>query len=402
MRSAAALARTGLVEVRPEAPGQWRLLPSGYVGAVRAGDLQVQVTPKEKVGLDRLLFLLGYARDPGFRLEDVTGIDEPDLWPALAESLARLAERALTGGVLQGYRTVEESLRTIRGRIRIGDQIARRPGLMLPIEVTYDDFTTDIPENQILRTALRRLLAVPRLPAQAAVKLAHLDGRLTGIQLLRPGAPPPAWRPTRLNERYQPALRLAELVLRNMSAEAGPGGVLVAAFVVPMWQVFENFVATALSEALRTIPGPDPNRPAVRLPPGRASARAPSCDHDCSGRRAPRPRGPPPDFRREIQGRGPARPLPQRRSLSNARLLHRLVRTCRMARLRPGQWLTAEHEPIKNTKISIVEYPLDLRASPRDLLRQVDELARRAWNQTNPTLGRIASRKSPACRSPRH
>ena len=195
---AAALARTGLVEVRPEASAWWRLLPSGYVGAVRAGDLQVQVTPKEKVGLDRVLFLLGYARDPGFRPEDVTGIDEPDLWPALAESLVRLAERALNGGVLQGYRTVEESLRTIRGRIRIGDQIARRPGLMLPIEVTYDDFTTDIPENQILRTALRRLLAVPRLPAQVAVKLAHLDGRLTDIQLLRPGAPPPAWQPTGL------------------------------------------------------------------------------------------------------------------------------------------------------------------------------------------------------------
>ena len=117
--AAAALAGTGLVEVRPAAPGQWRLLPRGYVGAVQIDDLQVQVTPKEKVGLDRLLFLLGYARDPGFRPEDVAGIEEPDLWPALAESLARLTEAALAGGVLQGYRTVEESLRTIRGRIRL-------------------------------------------------------------------------------------------------------------------------------------------------------------------------------------------------------------------------------------------------------------------------------------------
>jgi 5-methylcytosine-specific restriction enzyme subunit McrC len=32
------------------------------VGAARIGDLQVQVTPKEKVGLSRLLFLLGYSR----------------------------------------------------------------------------------------------------------------------------------------------------------------------------------------------------------------------------------------------------------------------------------------------------------------------------------------------------
>ena len=38
--------------------------------------------------------------------------------------------------------------------------------------------------------------------------------------------------------------------------------------------------------------------------------------------------------------------------------------------------------PIKNTSISIVEYPLDLSAQPRDLLRQVDALAQRAWNET--------------------
>lgn len=98
--AAAALAGTGLVEVRPAALGQWRLLPRGYVGAVRIDDLQVQVRPKEKVGLDRLLFLLGYAHDPGFRPGDVTGIEELDLWPALAESLARLTEAAQACGIL--------------------------------------------------------------------------------------------------------------------------------------------------------------------------------------------------------------------------------------------------------------------------------------------------------------
>ena len=383
---AAALARTGLVEVRPETSGWWRLLPTGYVGAVRAGDLQVQVTPKEKVGLDRVLFLLGYARDPRFRPEDVTGIDEPDLWPALAESLVRLAERALNGGVLQGYRTVEESLRTIRGRIRIGDQIARRPGLMLPIEVTYDDFTTDIPENQILRTALRRLLAVPRLPAPASVKLAHLDGRLTGIQLLRPGAPPPAWQPTRLNERYQPALRLAELILRNMSAKAGPGGVVVAAFVIPMWQVFENFVATALSEALRTFPGRTQTDPQYgsRLDeplPGRQAAIKIALDVVHLVHEVPRL-----IFDAKYKAADPLGRYPNADH-------YQMLAYCTALSV-PVAWLvyaqgtgSPKTRPIKNTRISIVEYPLDLRASPRDLLRQVDELARRAWHQTSRPLG---------------
>lgn len=157
---AALLGGTRLVEVRAERFG-WRLVPRGTVGSARVGEVQVDVRPKGRVGLDRLLFLLAYAKDPGFRPELVSASRDADLWPALAESLTRLIRIALGPGVLQGYRTVNEALRTVRGRIRIGDQISRHPGQMIPIEVTHNEFSVDIPENQILHTALRRMLASP-------------------------------------------------------------------------------------------------------------------------------------------------------------------------------------------------------------------------------------------------
>lgn len=94
--------------------------------------------------------------------DDIEAEAHPDLWAALAESLARLSERALLHGVMQGYRSVDEPSRTVRGRIRIGNQPARRPVLVIPLEVSYDDYTVDTAENRILRTALRRMLAVPR------------------------------------------------------------------------------------------------------------------------------------------------------------------------------------------------------------------------------------------------
>lgn len=154
----------------------------------------------------------------------MTATVEPDLWPALALTLARQAERALTHGVLQGYETRNEAQRTVRGRIRIGDQIARRPGLMMPLEVTYDEYSADITENRILRTALRRMLSVPRLAADSRARLAHLDAMLTGVEVLRPGSRPPTWRRTRMNSRYHSVLRLAEVILRNSSTEGGAGG----------------------------------------------------------------------------------------------------------------------------------------------------------------------------------
>ena len=187
---ATVLAGTRLVEARAERNG-WRLVPTGRVGSVRMGGLQVEVRPKAKVGLTRLLFLLGYARDPGWRDDTVLAHPDDDLWPALAESLVRLTRAALGPGVLQGYRTVDESLRTVRGRIRIGDQITRRPGQMVPIEVSYDEFTVDITENQILRTALRWMQGVPRLSDAARAGLGHLDGQLAGVSIVAAGLAAP-------------------------------------------------------------------------------------------------------------------------------------------------------------------------------------------------------------------
>ncbi|WP_308796404.1 McrC family protein [Agromyces silvae] len=246
---AAALSATGFLDLRPDLEQGWMVRPAGLVGAVRAGDVQVEVWPKRRVKLGHLVFMLGYAADPGFRPETVEAERYDELWPALAESLARLADHALMHGVLQGYRTVDESSMVVRGRIRVGDQLRARPGRAVPLEVSYDDYLVDIAENQILRTALRRMSAVPGIARGVRARLAHLDNRLSGVAVLRPNQRRPEWRATRLNERYHPVLRLAEVILANSSAQNGNGGIKVAAFAVSMWKVFEDFVTVALGEA---------------------------------------------------------------------------------------------------------------------------------------------------------
>ena len=372
------LAATGLLDVRPDLDGRWRLLPTGKVGTVRVGDLQVQVTPKDKVGLTRLLFLLGYAADPGFRPEDAWGAEDSDLWPALAESLARLAERATGRGVLQGYRTHEEALRTVRGRIRMSDQMSRHPGQMIPVEVTYDEFTVDIPENQILRTAIRRMLAVPRLSSSARARLAHLDGRMAEVTVLRGRQQAPEWRRSRLNEHYAPALRLAEIIFANSSAEAGRGDLQVAAFVVDMAKVFEDFVGTALTEALRRYHGTTrlqyPSH--LDVPELASKAGIPmKVDIVHSVSRSPRL-----VFDAKYKAAGPGDRYPNADH-------YQMLAYCTALSV-PTAWLVyagggdARRRRIRNTEIEVIEYPLDLRREPVALLEQVDELARRAWQRS--------------------
>jgi 5-methylcytosine-specific restriction enzyme subunit McrC len=380
---AVALERTRLVEVRPTGNGHYTLLPRGQVGAVRVNDIQVQVNPKEKVGLAQLIFLLGYATDPGFLPEYVAGVADAELWPALAESLARQAERAVGHGVLQGYTTIEEALRTLRGRIRMSDQMSRRPGQMIPLEVTYDDYSPDTPENRILRSALRRMLRVPGVRPDVRARLAHIDGRLEGVTPLGPREPRPRWTPTRINARYQPALRLSEVVLRHQSAEAGDGGVQVASFVVPMWKVFEDFVTTALGEALRGRPGKTSPQFRGRLDvpmkgvPGRV-LMAVDLVHSVAG--VPRLIF---DSKYKVANSSDRYPNADH---------YQMLAYCTALDV-PRAWLVYAQggsrpveRLIRNTKISIVEYPLDLRARPRELLAQVDVLAARAWAALAPQL----------------
>lgn len=383
---ASALVRTELVEARPEGGDRWRLVPRGRVGAVRVGDLQVQVTPKDRVGVRHLLFLLGYATSPGFRPDDVDGVAHDELWPALAESLARQVERALTHGVLQGYRTVEDALRTVRGRIRIGDQLTRRPGLLVPIEVTYDEFTVDTAENRILRTALRRMLTVPGLEVGARRRLAHLDARLEGVTVMAQGTPLPFWNPSRLNARYQPALRLAEIVLRHGSVEtAGKDGVTIAAFVVSMWEVFENFVTAALREALRPRPGRTEaqHRTYLDVPPAGRLIGDIRMDVDI------------------VHFDAMDRPCvvydAKYKSASASGLYpnadhYQMLAYCTALKV-PVAWLVyaegaaaPRRRPVRNTGVTVVEFPLDLAQDPRTLLRSVELLAEMSTPAISRTL----------------
>ena len=120
----------------------------------------------------------------------------------------------------------------------------------MPLEIRYDDYTVDILENRILRTAGERLLRVPRVPQRTRQSSLRLLRSMADVQPLPRGTLVPAWQPIRLNARYQPAPRLGELVLRGGSIDQEQGRLVVDGFMLDMPLVFEQFLTVALREAL--------------------------------------------------------------------------------------------------------------------------------------------------------
>ena len=255
MPEALALARTGAVRVAADLAGRTTLTSTSSVGVIRAGDIELRVTPK--VRIRRLLWLLGYASDPAGwhdeQMVDLMAVD--DLVPAIAVSFMAAANRALAAGILQGYRVREEALPLLRGRLREADQIRSRLGVAVPLEIRYDDYTVNIPENQILLTAALRLLRVPDVPAPTRTALRRLISLLTDVTPLISGHQIPGTPDDRRTHRYQPALRLARLILAGRSLEQPLGPVTASGFLFDLNVVFEKWLTTALRVALRPFGG---------------------------------------------------------------------------------------------------------------------------------------------------
>jgi 5-methylcytosine-specific restriction enzyme subunit McrC len=241
------------IQIRPApgAEGTYLLRPASEVGAIRLGELSITILPKRPVRLRRVLYLAQYALDRVRWPEGEPEFDTDSLVEAIVPVFVEAVRRAFARGLLQGYRVEDDSLLTVRGRVRFDDQLRYRFGRMPPVEVRFDDFTEDIEENRLIRAALSQLRALRLQSATSRRSLASLDSALERVSLVHydPGRLPEVHF-TRLNEHYRGAIALAKLVLRATALEIAQGRVAGAAFLVDMNVVFEEFVRTALRESL--------------------------------------------------------------------------------------------------------------------------------------------------------
>ncbi len=248
-----ALARSEVVTAGRLGGGQWEIAAGTKVGVAVVAGVTLWIRPK--VDIHRILFLLGYAKHPGWRDDTVALAEVADFVPALAHSFADQAKRALELGLLQGYVEVDDSLTVLRGRLREQDQLRQRFGVALPLLVRFDDHTVDVAENRLLRAAIEQLLRIPGVTVRTRSRLRGLRQKLAEVTPHVWGMPLPRWSPSRLNSRYHVALWLAELILGGNAVDQAPGDIRVGGFLVNMATVFEDFLTVALTEALRPHDG---------------------------------------------------------------------------------------------------------------------------------------------------
>jgi len=378
---------SGVVTARPlpDGSGRWRIRSTGKVGAARIGDIDVYIAPKLKIA--RLLFVAGYAmRGVPWRPETVPLTEADGLVPVFAQVLWRQIEAAIRQGLLPGYVVREETSLVLRGRLRESAQLHTHHGLPLPLEVRYDDFTFDIPENRILRTAIEHMLAVPRVDAESQRMLRYLLASFAEVSSLAHAEPVPSWHPTALNARYHTALNLAELVLRSTSVEHGRGAVSANGFLLDMAKLFEDFVTVALREEIEGIYG------------GKVKGQNPG-HLDKAGLVPLRP-----DIVWRLHGRpvavADAKYKSEKPSGYPNADLYQLLAYCTVLGLRRGHLIYAKgnenpaHHIVRGSGIEIICHAIDLDAEPEALLTQISDLAKQiasAQSQAEPLAPSLES-----------
>jgi 5-methylcytosine-specific restriction enzyme subunit McrC len=357
-----------LVEVTDGPAGRSRVRPGRKVGVLRVAEVTVYIRPK--IDIAQLLFLVDYAtKPPGWR-DPLAGVAETgDLTSTVADSFVRIAERALSRGPLHGYQPTTASFPVLRGRLRLADQLAVRHGAPFPFEVSYATYGPDIPENRLLAAAAQAALRLPRLRRDTRARLGRILRQLPAPSPPSPAAPTArpnglSWRPTRLNAHYADALRMAELILRGSAFGPVPGAIPACGFVLDMPVVFENFLCTALGEAMRTrVPGWW-KKPQLHLD---VADDVPIY----------------PDFVFMANGR-PAAVADAKYKAGDPRVredIYQMVVYCTSLAILRGHLVYAEGSPgplvhqVRNSGVQVVRHALDLGQSPDRLLAAVDRLA---------------------------
>ena len=207
---------------------------------------------RPKIPLRNLFLLLEVGlRDRDWHDEAVRYETTLDLLPALVSFFARTTETTLARGLYHSYREQRDRLVAMRGRVDIARQLAQ-PGVVIPMHCRFTEFTADLIENSYLKAAVSRSLRVAGVqPIDRRRLMQHLVTLEDVGDARHHHADSDGVVFTRLNEHYKPALRLAQLVLANLTLQDAIGETQASSFMLDMNDLFERFVTERLRRALR-------------------------------------------------------------------------------------------------------------------------------------------------------
>lgn len=229
-----------------------------YVGAVQIGNLTVEILPKVE-GIDgtlmrrNLVAMLAVVLDLEISEGDIARVSTQR--HGILEILIRLFCDKLFAqvhrGLVRRYEPRAENLSVMRGRIGITEQVRLNAANPERLHCRFDEFQEDNPLNQILKACVRLLLKSSRELSNQR-RLGELLLVFEGVsEVSRSTLPWHLIRFDRLNQRYEPSFKLAELFLKSTPPDVSGGSVQGFSLFFEMNTLFEEYIGRIARRVFR-------------------------------------------------------------------------------------------------------------------------------------------------------
>jgi 5-methylcytosine-specific restriction enzyme subunit McrC len=237
------------------------------VGTIVAPGCRLLIRPK--IPLPNLCALLEPASIPWTEEDFTAAAPGTELLDLLAVGLARLMTERATAGLHRAYADRMAHGPFLQGRLDLPAQLRDPLGPKDRLHCRFEDFTADVPCNQlprataemVLRSGLLGEAARPVLHRAVQV-LARVSSVPLGPELFQ------AAEPTRLTQAYRPLYDLCRLLAHGLRPDIEAGLLPNPAFLLDMERVFERYVTAAVTQAFRPTGAFEvavqPSHPAIR------------------------------------------------------------------------------------------------------------------------------------------
>lgn len=237
-----------------------------YVGVIELSDIVIEIYPKldkhllkeEKIRdneiagsvMSDLLWILDVSGHLGISEIDIAGLKETpsSFYDVFALLMAKHLLAELNLGIPHKYVSVSDDIRMVRGKIFMLDQVTRNLNRLDMISCEWDEFSSDIPMNQLLKCSCRFLQS--RVSDSGVAKvLIDCISQYDDIYDVSPhtaltGVIGHRW--DRTSERFRPAFDLAERLLQGVGHSLSSAETSTFVFLLDMNKVFEEYVKTIL------------------------------------------------------------------------------------------------------------------------------------------------------------
>ena len=238
----------GKIRVTRPALGEGYILnPQQHVGVVElpSGTL-LRSTPK--VPIANLVKMLAEALDLPELLEERVDFERvEELLELTARHFVQQVRQIIDGGMHRAYVEQAENRSTLRGRIDFAEDLRANYALRHRVFCRFDEFTWDIPENQVIRQVLELLAAQPHFSRGLRNDLWSTQALMNDVAVGRfVSSDLAGFQYHRFNQRYEAVHRLCGLFLEGASLSEALGAFDGRAFLVDMNALFERFISRVL------------------------------------------------------------------------------------------------------------------------------------------------------------